>query len=220
MSKRMLFILLSTLMVLALVMAACSGDEETESEDISGQTVNILTAAGEDQIAAFEASLAPFEERTGVDVVVEGSGDFETLAVVRAEADDPPDIYNFPQPGLMADFARDDFLIDLGQFLEDDYMKEQYNQTWIDLGTVDGTLYGVWHNADVKSLVWYPKDDFEAAGYEIPETWDELVALTDQIVADGHTPWCIAVGRGGAAGGVGGGCVTGVILCTARCQTS
>ena len=29
---------------------------------------------------------------------------------------------------------------------------------------------------------WYPKDDFDAAGYAIPTTWNELIALA--IVSD------------------------------------
>jgi alpha-glucoside transport system substrate-binding protein len=213
----MLLTLAGVMIVLALVMAACGGDEEadTESEDISGQTVSILTAAGEEQIAKMKESMAPFEERTGVTVEIEGSGDFETLALVRAEAGDPPDIYNFPQPGLMADFAREGYLVDLGEFLEEDYMREQYAQAWIDLGTVDDTLVGVWHNADVKSLVWYPKDDFEAAGYEIPETWDDLIALTQQIAADGTPPWCVAVENSGATGWVGTDWVEDIMLRTA-----
>ncbi len=61
-------------------------------------------------------------------------------------------------------------------------------------------MYGVWHGADVKSLVWYAKPAFDAAGYAIPETWDELMALSDQIVADGGVPWCIGIESGGASG--------------------
>jgi ABC-type glycerol-3-phosphate transport system substrate-binding protein len=52
----------------------------------------------------------------------------------------------------------------------------------------------------VKSLVWYIPENFEDAGYEIPETMEELKALTEQIVADGETPWCIGLGSGGATG--------------------
>ena len=43
-------------------------------------------------------------------------------------------------------------------------------------------------------------ENFEDAGYEVPETMEELKALTDQIVADGETPWCIGLGSGGATG--------------------
>ena len=55
-------------------------------------------------------------------------------------------------------------------------------------------------NINLKSMVWYPKDDFDAAGYEVPETWDDLIALSDQIVADGSTPWCVGFESGGATG--------------------
>jgi alpha-glucoside transport system substrate-binding protein len=61
---------------------------------------------------------------------------------------------------------------------------------------------GIWHRFFGKSLVWYPKAAFEAAGYEVPTTWDELVALQDQIVADGDTPWCIGIESGAATGWV------------------
>jgi hypothetical protein len=32
------------------------------------------------------------------------------------------------------------------------------------------------------------------------QTMEELKALTEQIVADGETPWCIGLGSGGATG--------------------
>lgn len=49
-------------------------------------------------------------------------------------------------------------------------------------------MAGVWHQALAKSLVWYNTKEFEAAGYEIPETYDELLALSDQMVEDGVAP--------------------------------
>ena len=64
------------------------------------------------------------------------------------------------------------------------------------MAEMEGQSAGVWHRYNAKSLVWYPKDDFEAAGYQIPETWDELIALMDMIVADGDTPWCVGIESG------------------------
>jgi alpha-glucoside transport system substrate-binding protein len=58
----------------------------------------------------------------------------------------------------------------------------------------------VWHRFNGKSLVWYPVDDFEAAGYEVPETWEEMLALSDMIVADGDAPWCVGIQSGAATG--------------------
>ncbi|HLA44956.1 MAG TPA: ABC transporter substrate-binding protein, partial [Aggregatilineales bacterium] len=42
--------------------------------------------------------------------------------------------------------------------------------------------------------------NFADAGYEIPQTCDELIALADQIVADGGTPFCIGIGSEAATG--------------------
>ena len=61
------------------------------------------------------------------------------------------------------------------------------SEPYIDLaGSFDDTLYGVFYKGDVKSIVWYPVQAFEEDGYAIPTTWDELIALSDQIVADGN----------------------------------
>jgi alpha-glucoside transport system substrate-binding protein len=53
---------------------------------------------------------------------------------------------------------------------------------------------------NVKSLVWYVPENFEDAGYEVPETMEDLIALSAQIVEDGETPWCIGLGSGAATG--------------------
>jgi alpha-glucoside transport system substrate-binding protein len=98
-------------------------------------------------------------------------------------------------------------------------MQQQYSQALIDSGTVDGTLVGIWHNADVKSLVWYAKPAFDAAGYEIPQTWDEMLALTQQIVDDGGVPWCIGIESSGATGWVGTDWVEDIMLRTVSPET-
>ena len=221
MFRKTTWVILTTLITLSFVIGACAPatPEPTEvppENDMpyAGETVTIFTAAGEEQLRVFEQNFVDFQERTGINVVVEGSPDFETLAIVRAEAGDPHDILNFPQPGLMADMARDGYLVDLSQFISDQEMQTYYAQSWIDLGTVDGTLVGVWHGADVKSLVWYPKPAFEAAGYTIPQTWDELLALSDRILADGTAPWCIGIESGGATGWPGTDWVEDIMLRT------
>ena len=115
--KRTLWMLLGTMMIAAMLITACGGGGATE-ESLEGQTVTIFTAAADEQAAAFQSEFVQFTEETGIEVVVEGSGDFEVLTTTRAEAGDLPDIINFPQPGLMADMARDGNLIDLSSFLK------------------------------------------------------------------------------------------------------
>jgi alpha-glucoside transport system substrate-binding protein len=48
--------------------------------------------------------------------------------------------------------------------------------------------------------MWYSPVAFEAAGYEVPETWDDLVALADQMVADGNVPFSMGMGSDAATG--------------------
>ncbi len=59
------------------------------------------------------------------------------------------------------------------------------------LTEVDGKHYGLPTNINLKSMIWYPKKAFDDAGYKVPETWDDLLALSDQIKSDGSTPWCV-----------------------------
>lgn len=173
-----------------------------EDGAFSGTTVSMFGAFVDEDARRFENSVADFEERTGIDIQYEGSGDFETLIQVRVDGGDPPDIGGHPQPGLVAGLVEQGAVVDPSTYLGMDFIEQQYSQGWIDDSTLAGQIAGVWYRGNVKSLVWYPKDDFEAAGYEIPTTWDELIALSDQMVADGITPWCIGIESAGATGWV------------------
>ena len=153
-----------------------------------------------------EAVLSRFAEISGHDVRYVGSDSFEQQIVIDTEAGSAPNVAAFPQPGLAADMASRGFLTPLADGTAD-WVRENYaaGQSWVDLGSYAGAdgsknLYGFFYKVDVKSLVWYSPENFEDAGYEIPTTMEELKALTDQIVADGGTPWCIGLGSGGATG--------------------
>ena len=177
-----------------------------ESTDLSGQQVTVFGPwLGPDQ-EAVEVVLAYFAEATGADVRYTGSDSFEQQIVIDAEAGSAPNVAVFPQPGLAADLASRGFLTPIGDEAAT-WMAENYaaGQSWVDLGTYagpDGTeaFYAFPYKADVKSLVWYVPENFEDAGYEVPETLEGLKELTEQIVADGETPWCVGLGSGGATG--------------------
>ncbi|MDB4240885.1 ABC transporter substrate-binding protein [Yoonia sp.] len=147
-----------------------------------------------------------FEEQTGAEVSYVGSDSFEQQVIIDAEAGSAANISVFPQPGLAADLASRGFLTPL-QDDSADWIRENYaaGQSWVDLGTYadengNDELYGMFFRVDLKSLVWYSPENFEDAGYEIPTTMEDLKTLTDQIVADGETPWCIGLGSGAATG--------------------
>ncbi len=174
--------------------------------NLEGQSFTILGPwLGEDQ-TLFTSLLPYFEEATGAKANYSGSDSFEQQIVIDSDAGSPPDIAVFPQPGLAADIARKGNLKPLGeetaQWVRDNYAA---GDSWAKLGTyagADGTqqFYAFPFKADVKSLVWYVPENFEDAGYEVPKTYEDLKALTEQIAADGETPWCIGLGSGGATG--------------------
>ena len=167
---------------------------------MSGTVVSMSGPFTDEDQVKFESSVKAFEDATGIDIQYEGSKEFEASIGVRMEAGDAPDIVDFPQPGLMATFAKQGKIIPTTDQVPDSWLSQNYLQSWRDMGTVDGTEYGVWHRFNAKSLVWYPKKAFEAAGYEVPTTWAELQTLQDQIVSDGDTPWCVGIESGAATG--------------------
>jgi alpha-glucoside transport system substrate-binding protein len=68
------------------------------------------------------------------------------------------------------------------------------------LGEVGERPTGIPFSLDMRSLVWYHQPTFAVEGYAVPGSWDELVALSSRMVADGHTPWCISAGPDFIAG--------------------
>jgi alpha-glucoside transport system substrate-binding protein len=176
------------------------------SHDLKGQTLTIFGPwRGEDQVLV-ESMLAYFSAATGATVNYSSSENYEQQIVIDTQAGSPPDIAILPQPGLIADLASKGLITPLGAETEA-WLKENYaaGDSWVGLGTYKGadgnpTLFAFPYKIDVKSLVWYVPENFEDAGYEVPQTMEELKALTEQIVADGGTPWCIGLGSGGATG--------------------
>jgi len=178
--------------------------DRAQAGEFKGTVVTMSGPFTDEDAVKFNNSVAEFEGKTGIDIQYEGSKEFEASISIRVDAGDAPDIVDFPQPGLLGNFAKQGKVVDVLSFMDEDYLKGQYLQSWLDMATLKGPngpiMAGVWQRFNAKSQVWYPKDDFDAAGYEIPKTWDDLMALSDQIVADGDTPWCVGIESGAATG--------------------
>ncbi len=211
---------LSILVIFAMILTACAPQAEEapapEMEEVDsylaaayegkydGTVVSMTGPFTDEDAVKFDNTIAAFEEATGIDIQYEGSKEFETSISIRVDGGDAPDIADFPQPGLLANFVRDGKVVDLSTFLDEEDLKENYNQSWLDMAKMEGPngpiLAGVWQRVNGKSLVWYPKAAFDAAGYTVPETWDEMLALTQQIADDGDTAWCVGIESGTATG--------------------
>ncbi|WP_198805263.1 ABC transporter substrate-binding protein [Leptolyngbya sp. BL0902] len=201
-------------LTLSLVIFGCqSSPSQPQSTEVQpGDTITILgtlTGVGEDKL---RQAMAPFTEATGVQVIYEGTDAFTTLVPVRVDSGNPPDIALFPQPGLMLDFAEAGQMVPLTDFIDRATLADAYDEYLLNLVSQDEAVYGLWMRADVKSLVWYSPTAFAAKGYTVPETWAEMTALSDRIIADGGTPWCLGIESGQATGWVGTDWVEDILL--------
>jgi alpha-glucoside transport system substrate-binding protein len=187
-----------------------------QAGEFAGSSVEVMAQWIEGEAANFEATLQPFIDATGIEVNYEGITDYETVLSTRVDGGNPPDIGQIAQPGLMRTFASEGKLVNLSEWFNLDQLSTDYIQSFIDLGSFEGDLYGVFFKGDLKSIVWYPVEAFDAAGYAVPTTWDEMVALSDQIVADGNgNPWCISIEHGDATGWVATDWMEDILLRTA-----
>lgn len=179
-------------------------------DDASGDVPEVLPFAGEivkitgperspEEWGALQTALDIFAEESGMQIIYTGSADWESEINVQIAAGNPPDISMFPQPGKLADFARDGLVVALPD-ASLDTIAPSWGAAPLSFGAVDGAQYGVPVKNTLKSLVWYKPAVFEAGGYAIPETWEELLTLTDTMIADGVTPWCVGIESGQATG--------------------
>jgi alpha-glucoside transport system substrate-binding protein len=165
-----------------------------------GKTVNIQTQWTGGEGTNFAAAMADFATATGITVKNEGiSASHETILKTRIEGGSPPDLAVLAQPTAVVLYGDAGKLIDVGSFMGQKLTDE--HKATIGPVTKDGHVWGIPYKADVKSTIWYPIKAFAAKGYQVPKTWDELVALSDRIVADGSHPWCASAGGPGTATG-------------------
>jgi len=170
-----------------------------------GTVVNMAGPFTDQDTVKFNQSIKDFEDKTGINILYAGSKEFEASIRIQVEGGTPPDIVDFPQPGLLASFASAGKVLDAGKIVNSAWLQKNYSKAWLDLSQMknkDGSTFtaGIWARANVKGIVFYPKAQFDAAGYKVPTTWDELTALENQIISDGDTPWCIGIESGAATG--------------------
>jgi alpha-glucoside transport system substrate-binding protein len=199
---------LAPVMLFTLIAAACSsgGDKgnTTGNNGSSGNIgrVSVLNAMEPTENQALQAVVdKDINAHADYVATLEANSDFETQVKIRVEGGNPPDVAFYPQPGSVIEQAKAGTAValeDLGFTAAD--LEKTYGKYLMGLVEYNGKHYGIPTNVNLKSMIWYPKDDFDKAGYQVPQTWDQLLALSDQIQKDGGTPWCVGFESGGATG--------------------
>ena len=228
------YIITAVLLVLALVLGACTKPAPTKpveplateepkvqepvKEDPvvgdidctgvkEGDAVSMLYQWSGEEEAKLTAILTPWMEACKTTVNPESSRD-QALLDTRVQAGTPPDIafWNVPQ---LTQYK--DKLVPMDTLGAN---KANYAGYWGDIGTIDGKWLGLPVKADPKTLVWYSPAAFTAAGYTVPTTWAELDALVEKMAADGNVAWSLGMESGDATGWTGTDFIQDILLVT------
>ncbi|MGZ0712950.1 ABC transporter substrate-binding protein (plasmid) [Coraliomargarita sp. W4R53] len=186
--------------VVGLAITGCSADGGESDAGESDNSVTVYGTISDTEADLLQESWADFEAESGITIQYEASKEFESQIGIRAQGGNPPDLAIFPQPGLLADLATRDYLAPAPEEVVAN-VEDYWTEDWAQYGTVDGTLYGAPLMASVKGFIWYQPAMFEEWGVSVPETLDEMTALTNTIQEEtGKAPWCAGFGSGDATG--------------------
>ena len=197
------------LAVASLALTGCLGGGSTTEPDSGGtnggeptakDTITLMYAFSGDQSDAFQNEVRSFADENGFSVDFIQSNEFEVQISSTVQAGNAPDIAIFPQPGVLRMWAEEGRIAPLESQVDLPKLEADVIPGFLDAATVDGVRYGAPMAMNGKSFYWYNKPAFEGKGYTVPETHEDLLALIDQIKADGVAPICFGMESGSATG--------------------
>jgi len=210
-----------------LVLAACGGDDDDSAsatptsvsdggEPVDVGDVDVLGIWGADELEKFEAMVKPWDDLYTGNVAFTGTRDITAILTTRVEGGNPPDIAIPAEIGLFRQFASEGKLTPLSACpgLESQ-VRNEYPDSFIDLATVDGVLYGFFMKADTKGTIWYNPKVFAENNVEpltADSSFDDLIALSQTLLDAGITPWSVGVESGAASGWPGSDWIQQILL--------
>lgn len=184
----------------ALLAACGGGNSATSGSNTKVTSIDALTEWSGEELASFNAINAAFTKKTGIKVNVETSRDLLAILTTRIRGNNPPDIAGMPSLTEFNTLATQGKLVQLDKFFNMSQIQQDYSSAWINLGSVNGHLYAVFPKANTKGTIWYSPKQFSANGYTVPQTWNELISLSDKIASSGKYPWSMGVESSASSG--------------------
>src|SRR5258708_34054512 len=192
MNKR---IFVALMLVFALVVVSAPGAINAQTQPLAGKEVSFLTTFGGTELDAMNKSLDAFTNQTGILVTVESNRQSMPILRPPLAGGNPPDLALIPQPGALAAFVKAGQVKALvnkdgsAGLIDKKTLTDNYPDSILALGTVDGTVYGLLAKANSKSTIWYKPASLKALGMDVPKTWDDLMKIQAAYIAAGKTPW-------------------------------
>lgn len=174
--------------------AAGSSTPTTIDPALAGTTVRVLTNASNEEV--FEAVLQTVSLASGIEVELRNTSNTE-LFTTTLDGADPPGIVVTSPSFDNAQRCADGRFVPADAELEAVLRAQHHEALLIRAGDA---VCGAALAAIPDFLIWYNPNAMQAWGYEVPSTWNELDELTQRMVTDGFTPWCIGFEAGTASG--------------------
>jgi len=162
---------------------------ELKAQDDKPLTGTRITITGAMEPDAVRRDLDVFQQLTGIEV--EYRQPTSDLGSGARSAGVPIDLAVFPTAGNVQDAAAAGELIDVASYIDVETSRVAFGHYAVDAAMIGDQYFAVPIYGGMKGIVWYPLRQFAEAGYTAPKTWGELVSLSNQMVADGNTPWCM-----------------------------
>ncbi len=168
--------------------------EGNESNEPSGDKIDINLIAAEygqntkQWWADFQNEFNSTYDNINLVVEVVSWNDIYTVVNTRLGGNNAPDILNID---VFADYQADDLLLPAQDYVSEETYAKFYD-AFLEQSVVDGTVWAIPDLASARAM-YYNKDILDAAGVEVPTTWDELKAACEKLKAYDSSiyPWGI-----------------------------
>ncbi len=148
-----------------------------------------------DEGPALEALIDLYEEMypdvTVENATVTGGAGVVARAVLRTRmlGGQPPDTFQVHAGDeLILTWVVANRMEDLTWLFEEEGWFDVFPQDLIDLSSTADGIWSVPVNIHRSNVMWYVPENLEAWGVEVPETWDDFLAVCPAIQAEGVTP--------------------------------
>ena len=182
--KKAVSAVLAASMLAAVILPGCGSDENSGKTEIEILQYKPEAATYFDQVEdQFNAT------HDDIHLTISSPNDATTILRTRFIREDYPDIIGIGGDINYSYYVDADILADVSDYPGMADVKESYIDILeaLEITPKDGT-YGVPYVANAAGIL-YNRDMFEEHGWEIPESWDELMALCEEIEAEGILPF-------------------------------
>ena len=159
-------------------------------QKISNNVIEVeMVSYKPESVAAFEEIQKKFNEsHDNIHLTINSPNEAMTILKTRFIKEDYPDIIAIGGDVNYSNFLDADLFMDVSDFEGVKNIKQSYLDMEKELEfTPHEGIYGLPYAANAAGIL-YNEDMFVEHGWEIPETWDEFIALCDTIEEEGIVP--------------------------------